>query len=202
MLVLSLFDRSGAWPRPYADDGHSVITVDLAPSLPGTMYVNREHVRCDIRGIGSHGYGWQDARVCLIAPPCTHFSSSGARWWAEKDRDGRTAADVALVSAALLFVSHSRPPIWALENPTGRIERLVPELQGLRLHSFDPCDYGDPWTKRTHLWGRFNPNLPKTPVPASEFWGWRKLGGKSERTKILRSITPSGFAKAFHAANP
>jgi len=29
-----------------------------------------------------------------------------------------------------------------------------------------------------------------------------KYGGKSERTKILRSITPLGFAKAFFEANP
>jgi hypothetical protein len=27
------------------------------------------------------------------------------------------------------------------------------------------------------------------------------LGGKSERTKELRSITPKGFAKAFYDAN-
>jgi hypothetical protein len=29
----------------------------------------------------------------------------------------------------------------------------------------------------------------------------RCLGGKSERTKELRSITPMGFAKAFYEAN-
>lgn len=28
-----------------------------------------------------------------------------------------------------------------------------------------------------------------------------KLGGKSERTKELRSMTPLGFAKAFFEAN-
>ena len=29
----------------------------------------------------------------------------------------------------------------------------------------------------------------------------QKLGGKSERTKELRSMTPMGFARAFCAAN-
>jgi hypothetical protein len=28
-----------------------------------------------------------------------------------------------------------------------------------------------------------------------------QLGGKSERTKKLRSVTPQGFAKAFFEAN-
>lgn len=199
-MILSLFDRSGVWPRHYAEAGERVVTVDLWPALPGTMYPRREHFCCDIRAIGAHGYGWGDVRICLMAPPCTHFANSGARWFAEKDRDGRTNADVALVNAALLFVSHSRPSIWALENPIGRLRRLIPELGAPPL-TFDPCDYGDPWTKRTQVFGRFNPDLPRSPVPAMEFWGWRKLGGKSERTKILRSTTPAGFARAFHEAN-
>ena len=33
-------------------------------------------------------------------------------------------------------------------------------------------------------------------------WQWAKLGGKSERTKRLRSQTPRGFALAFAEANP
>jgi hypothetical protein len=30
---------------------------------------------------------------------------------------------------------------------------------------------------------------------------WAKLGGKSERTKEIRSTTPMGFARAFYSAN-
>jgi hypothetical protein len=30
-------------------------------------------------------------------------------------------------------------------------------------------------------------------------WMWANLGGKSERTKALRSKTPQGFARAFAA---
>jgi hypothetical protein len=29
-----------------------------------------------------------------------------------------------------------------------------------------------------------------------------KLGGKSEKTKELRSMTPLGFAESFYLANP
>lgn len=31
-------------------------------------------------------------------------------------------------------------------------------------------------------------------------WMWANLGGKSERTKELRSITPMGFSRAFATA--
>lgn len=66
---------------------------------------------------------------------------------------------------------------------------------------FNPCDYGDPYTKKTGLWGQFNTNLAKNPVEPTDNWIMR-LGGSSERTKALRSATPPGFARAFFEANP
>ena len=90
------------------------------------------------------------------------------------------------------------------ENPVGRLPRLVPELGKPRMY-FNPCDYGDPYTKKTGLWGDFNTNLPKNPVEPERVCkqgSWvQKLGGKSERTKELRSMTPPGFAQAFFEAN-
>jgi hypothetical protein len=38
------------------------------------------------------------------------------------------------------------------------------------------------------------------PIEANQSW-IMKLGGKSEKTKELRSITPLGFAYAFYEAN-
>jgi hypothetical protein len=69
---------------------------------------------------------------------------------------------------------------------------------------FDPCDYGDPYTKKTCLWGSFN--RPKQnrvePQRVCSQGSWlMKLGGSSERTKELRSVTPPGFAQAFFEAN-
>ena len=203
MAVLSLFDRSGAWPRPYAEAGDCVVTVDLAPALPGTMYPGREHIIADVRTLAERLIGTY--RVALLAPPCTEFAVSGARWWAAKDTDGRTAAAVALVRCALAVVRVAAPSVWALENPTGRLARLVPEIGRPRL-SFDPCDYGDAYTKRTHLWGRFNADLPRSPVEPERVCSqgsWvQRLGGTSERTKVLRSTTPEGFSRAFWRANP
>jgi hypothetical protein len=92
---------------------------------------------------------------------------------------------------------------WTLENPVGRIRRLLPEIGKVKL-TFDPCDYGDAYTKRTQLYGVFNlpEKHPVEPVKVCSEGSWlMQLGGKSERTKELRSITPTGFARAFYEAN-
>jgi hypothetical protein len=196
--ILSLFDFSGEWSKPYREAGYKVIQIDKKTGHD--VLALRTFMLPVIHGV-------------LAAPPCDHFSSSGARWWPEKDRDGRTAQAVRLVNHTLELIRDCRPKWWALENPVGRIGRffpLHPYMQKPRL-IFDPCDYGDPYTKRTCLWGAFNPELPKTPVEPVMYttangkrgsWYWKNLGGKSERTKTLRSQTPGGFARAFFEANP
>lgn len=54
------------------------------------------------------------------------------------------------------------------------------------------------YNKQTWLWGEFNIIPVKYIQPVNkENPGWKLYGGKSERTKELRSITPLGFAYAF-----
>lgn len=150
----------------------------------------------------------------ILQPPCTHFAISGSQWWKGKDAAGTTQRGVTIVLQCLEAVKRLRPNWWVLENPVGRLRTLVPQVGDPRM-SFDPCDYGDPYTKRTQLFGDFNTNLPRTPVEpeyvtltrkdgtqvrGSKYWA--KLGGKSKKTKYLRSLTPAGFANAFFKANP
>ncbi len=100
------------------------------------------------------------------------------------------------------------PDFWVLENPVGRLHKLVPELG--KPEFFQPYWYGDAYTKKTGLYGDFNfPEKtyivePKIYIDKNGKRGsyyWYKLGGKSEKTKELRSITPLGFAEAFYMAN-
>lgn len=68
--------------------------------------------------------------------------------------------------------------------------------------SFDPYHFGDTYTKKTLLWGRFNADLPIAPVEPVEGSKMHKLyGGKSLATKNARSVTPIGFAYSFFLAN-
>jgi hypothetical protein len=181
-IILDLCGGTGAWSRPYKDAGYDVRLITL-PDNDVRTYQSPKNV-----------YG------ILAAPECTDFSVSGAQYWMLKDIDGRTIDSMGLVIACLRVIAQSQPSFWALENPVGRLSRWMGKYQ----LSFNPCDYGDAYTKRTYLWGIFN--MPQTnpvnPVKVCSEGSWlMQLGGKSTRTKELRSITPPGFAKAFFEAN-
>lgn len=186
-VILSFCDFTEEWPRHYRDAGYDVRCFDL----------KKGH---DVRllpyiGDGIHGI--------LCAPDCNAFAGSGAQYWPSKDADGRTLAGLALVDACLRAVAIYQETLvwWSLENPVGRLRRWL----GPPSLIFNPCDYGDPYTKKTCLWGRFNAPVktPVEPIRACSQGSWiQTLGGKSERTKMLRSVTPPGFSEAFFLANP
>jgi len=130
----------------------------------------------------------------LAAPVCTMFSGSGAK---HPRTDEQMAEALSLVDACLRIIWVLKPKFWAMENPVGKLRKWIapPRM------SFNPCDYGDPYTKKTLLWGNFN-EPTKTPVEPTEGSKlWKMYGGKSAHTKEMRSITPAGFAQAFFNAN-
>lgn len=183
--ILSFCDYTGNWSRPYEEKGYEVIRVDLKLGHDARWF---EYIARPVRGI-------------LAAPDCGPFAGSGAQYWPAKDADGRTIAGLALVDACLRAVAIYRPRWWALENPVGRLRRWL----GPPRYSFNPCDHGDAYTKKTLLWGDFSipQRSPVEPVRVNAQGSWvQSLGGKSERTKELRSATPCGFARAFAEANP
>jgi len=187
--ILSLFDYTGNWSDPYHQAGYNVIQVDIK--------LGDDILTWDYLGIKSvHGI--------LAAPPCTDLSSSGARWWKSKDKDGSTERSLQLVDKTIEIIKHFQPQWWAIENPVGRLPKLRPELG--RPFWFQPCDYGDPYTKRTGLFGKFTPPLPVfmgadwsvEPTEGSKMWLLPPTPDRNEK----RSATPKGFARAFFIVNP
>ncbi len=194
--ILSLFDYSGRWSRPYKENGYEVFQVDIKLGI-------------DILELQPEDLPFESVYGILAAPPCTDFAGSGAQYWKAKDLDGRTEASLALVRKTLDFVDVYAPKFWALENPVGRLPTLVPRLG--KPWYFNPNEFAgwlegeeadrECYTKRTGLWGEFEVPVKK-PLPVSPGGSWiMRLGGKSERTKELRSMTPLGFAYAFYEAN-
>jgi hypothetical protein len=184
LTILSLCDFTGNWSRPYEEAGYEVLRVDLQRG---------EDVRL-MRHLGRPIHG------ILAAPPCDHFALSGARWWAEKGEQA-VLDGLAIVDACLRAVAIYRPEWWALENPVGRLRHFL----GRPAFTFNPCDFGDPYTKRTHLWGHFTPPVPLVSAqarrPVEAVLG-SKMHRMSGRDKAGRSATPAGFARAFFEANP
>lgn len=191
--ILSLFDYSGRWSQPYREAGYAVIQVDLG--------LSQDILDFDYAALPSvHGI--------LAAPPCTDFTVSGAQYWPRKDEDGTTDRALRLVDKVLEIVAYFNPAWWVIENPVGRLPKLRPMLG--KPWYWQPYWYGDPYTKKTGLWGDFNPPVPEKfedwavePLRFSKQGSWLQLlGGKSAKTKHLRSLTPVGFARAFFMMNP
>lgn len=187
-VVLSLFDASGEWAKPWVDAGYQVHTFDLQTG----DNINDFSVEYLVETLGL-----DNVDVVLAAPPCTDFASSGAHAWKAKDADGRTKSSIELVRQALRTVEYFRPAVWAMENPVGRIQRLA-DLPKPTM-TFQPANFGDPYTKRTLLWGDFQTNLPLANVAATE--GSKVRDKISSSNKYARSLTPEGFAYAFFHAN-
>jgi hypothetical protein len=131
--LLSLFDYTGEWSAPFWHAGWDVIQVDLQHGTDISDF-SCEYLIDNVLGDGT-------VDGVILAPPCTEFTVSGARWWNDKDADGRTAAAAELVLQGIRTIEFLKPDFWALENPPGRIEKVVEALKGLKRFTFDPCDF-------------------------------------------------------------
>jgi site-specific DNA-cytosine methylase len=200
-IILDLCGGTGSWSKPYREAGYDVRVITL-PEVEVKLFQKPKE---KIYGI-------------LAAPPCEHFSNSGAQYWKQKDRDGRTLQGISIMDACIRIIFACKPVFWALENPAGRMKYYL----GEPVFKFNPCDFGgyieredkclvknDAYTKKTLLWGNFNiPEArPVEPIFITAKNGDRYSpihwysGGKSVKTKEKRAMTPQGFAKAFYQVN-
>ena len=200
-IILDLCGGSGSWSRAYAAAGYDVRNITL-PKYDVLDYEPPENV-----------YG------ILAAPQCTEFSILNCK---AEARQRNPQEGLKIVMACMRIIEKSEPVWWAMENPVGYLR----EYMGKSVMIFQPWEYGDPWTKRTELWGRFTP--PEKPyknwddVPCKLPLYTRPRRGKpnfaylhkSAQTLIpqlawakpktdadFRAITPPGFAQAFFRAN-
>jgi len=196
-IILSLCDHSGQWSDPYLNAGYEVIKLDLKNGYDARLFPSKTSSQARFpRDFGSIEDLTGRVHGVLCAPVCTVFSGSGA-CHPRSDKD--ILSGLSLVDACIRIAYVVNPTFWALENPVGKLRKWI----GAPVMTFNPCDYGDPYKKRTLLWGNFNTDLKKNPVdPVIPSPLHQKLGGRSEKTKTLRSNTPKGFAKAFFKANP
>jgi hypothetical protein len=202
--ILHLFADLGSDSHFYdLDPSYSVIRVGEDPG------VENYHIP---DGIDIHGV--------IANPVCTDLST--ARGF-HKTRDVSNA--LSLVDECLRVIKEAKPVWWVMENPA--MGRLKDHL-GKPKHTYQPWQYGSPWTKKTALWGNFT--MPKPlyedweSVPKNEELYVRPGRGKpslaflhrasirhmpeyswcSDRVKTdadLRSLCSMGFAKAFKEAN-
>ena len=175
-VILDLCAGSGSWSRPYADAGYDVRRVTLPEG----------DVRSYVPPVGVWGV--------LAAPPCTVFSV--ARRGEPSAAEFLAAMEV--VFACLRIVALTAPQWWAMENPAGRLSRWM----GTPRDTWEPCDFGDAWTKRTCLWGRFTVPARGPFVEPRGGMDARDDAPPGSTIAARRAVTPAGFARAFCEANP
>lgn len=201
-LLISLFDRTGNWSRPYKKAGWKVIKIDIQN---GT-----DILKWNYKKVAFYAANFNKI-VVLAAQPCTDYAVSGAKHFKAKDEDGRTNDSQMLVYTTRDIIDHFKPYAWALENPKTRIHKLNEWIGQRPKYVFNPCDFAgynpdnpedDRYNKETWLFGKFNDPVKKRLEPlGKEYPGFKNLGGKSLETKNARSITPLGFAYAFYEQN-
>ena len=193
-LVVSLCDKTGNMVRPWAEAGYECLCIDIEHSIRRDVTKGNVTYRWgDVRSITPADLG--QPRIVFAFPPCTHLAVSGARDFQRKGLRGLIDALELVESCRKLCEWFGCP--WMLENPVSRLSSSWRQPD----HTFNPCDYGDPYTKRTCLWtggGFIMP--PKNPVPATEGSMMHRMAPSDDRAS-LRSATPMGFARAVYVAN-
>ena len=201
-IILDLCGGTGSWSRPWQLNGYDVRIITLS-EYDVLTYEPPDNV-------------WG----ILAAPPCTEFSVLNC---IAENRERDFDAGMEIVNACLRIIEQCKPQWWALENPRGHLRDFL----GNPKMTFQPWEYGDPWTKATDIWGEFNipPKLyskwddvpNKLPLyqrkgrskPNFAFLhksAWKDIPqlawhGQPTTDAELRAMTSPGFAGAFCEAN-
>lgn len=200
--LLSLCDYSGEWSKPFLVAGWEVVRLDKAyPNGVSKLNDGSSAIGIDVRHFKVRPERFD---AIIAAPPCTCFCRPSARWWKRQDADGSTVHDIEVFRACLTICKTAKE-WWALENPPGRHQKLIPEL-GPSSWQYQPFHYGDPWIKQTYIWGTarypWPTDIVQTPptrrTPNGKTQG--RIAFMSSSWKRKREQTPSGFANAFFKA--
>lgn len=201
--ILHLCADTGSDTKPYRDAGYNVILVGSA------IGVENYHPPKDVYGI-------------VANPVCTEFSQARG-----KDKRGDMDKGMELVKECSRIIYECMDDkhgleFFAIENPaTGWLREKLGEPQ----LTYEPWEYGSPWTKKTALWGEFKipkkpykrwEDVPKLALPTYQGRGKPSLAklhknhaklipefaGFDPRSDMeFRSLCSQKFAQAFYEAN-
>ncbi len=221
-IILDLCGGTGSWSKPYRDDGYIVITVTLPKYDVTKTIISDEFItfkQFPFEGdCGVLVVRMDDIHGIIAAPPCTMFSF--ARTNAKKPRDLKEGMETVMACLNIIWACQFRlknqyaqkPTLkfWALENPNGHLKFFL----GHPAFTFDPYEFGDMYSKKTHLWGWFEKPVKthgkeartlKNKFDKLSMKEIKSIGDNIFRDRAtrqeLRSITPQGFAKAFFDKN-
>jgi hypothetical protein len=225
--AIFLFDYTGIMAQPWLDAGYECWCFDGQHNKGVTQTGNLIKVGMffeanakltfakrivDLVGPGVvHVFGF---------PECTDLTCTGAKHFASKREFNPLFQSEAIELCDLVRVVGVLAACrWAFENPKGVVSTQYRRYD----FRFDPCDFGgylpetdlhplypevypgrDAYNKDTCIWsggGYKQPKRNRIEPLEKENPGWKKCGGKSQKTKNIRSATARGFAIANFQAN-
>jgi hypothetical protein len=229
-VVLSLYDFTGEALKPWAEAGYECYAFDIqhddqvVETYEGGGSIHYRHADLhDHTHLNAIQDQFNDGSVAfaMAFPVCTDMAVSGAAHFkAKADRDPNFQSKA--VSYAMwcgeLFEDLGVP--YYVENPVSVLATKWRKPN----YTFHPYLYGgyipqeesehpewpqyiaprDAYPKKTCLWTGNSFVMPDfKPVTVEDGYARQhlKLGGKSMKTKNIRSATPRGFARAVYEAN-
>lgn len=222
--ILSIYDYTGVMVKPWLNAGYRAIICDIQHKTGFHKSDDHENL---FRFGGDLRFGIpQELRdnlgeVVFVAgfPPCTNTAVSGAAHFLKKGP--RALAQALDLFATVKELADEIVCPYFIENPISTLSTYCGEPD----YIFNPWEYGgylpeddvhpfypeyilprDAYPKSTCLWvGNGFVLPPKKPVFVKPGYSeqFYKLGGKSIKTKNIRSATPRGFSQAvFEYNNP
>lgn len=157
---------------------------DLLPSEDGSPY----HYEGDMFNLLGGRPVYREWDLVIAFPPCTDLAVSGARWFKEKQADGRQQASLEFA----LKVLNLDVPRLAVENPVGILSTHFRKPD----QCIQPWQFGHGETKKTCLWLKNLPPLvPTDIVEGREQRVWKMPPGPNRWKE--RSRTFQGIADAM-----
>ena len=224
--AIFLYDFTGIMSQPWLDAGYECWCFD--GQHPGGITRDGNHVKV---GMWFDAYNNDDTvskiiemvgGACFVFgfPECTDLTVAGARHFKFKEIvNPAFQAEAVELARLVMYIGNAFNCPYGLENPVGVMSSIwrKPDF------SFNPCDYAgyleaydehpvypevyppqDRYNKNTCIWsgnGFKEPEKKRIEPLYKDNPGWKKCGGKSLKTKNIRSATPRGFAKAVFVAN-
>ncbi len=185
MKILVACEESQAVCKEFRARGHESYSCDIQTCSGDHP---EWHIQGDVLPLLAHGWN-----MLISFPPCTDLASSGARWFKEKQKDGRQRASIDFF---LQFTPEKVPhiPYIAIENPVGIMSRIYRKPDQI----IQPWQFGHGETKATCLWLHGLPKInPTNIVDGRKQRIWKMP--PSENRAALRSKTYEGIAEAMAA---
>lgn len=211
--IMFLFEHTGLAALPFEERGMKCLVVDIKNS-GANQYASYSFGGDILEHIDELHEMAKECRLVVGFPECTHLAASGAKHFQDK------------LSQDPLFQLRAEQLFMTVPKIAGNTTYMVENPRGVMSgrwrppdYVFDPYEYGgylpfddihplypkyiaprDAYTKETCLWTspdfRMPPKKPVVPEPGMSRQT-RLLGGKSEKTKTIRSASPRGFFTAL-----